>query len=392
MLRSIRSSVQRAHARRQRTSLSGPQQRHSDSTGSTTREYRIEWLSRYSDQRNRGEDALNNNGVSRREFAAASAANVCLMASGQAAHANAESVAPVKYSRGLIESPPTYYEVVEPPGGSQKPPMVLISGGAHTGACYLATADGRPGWAHAFVRAGYKVVVPDWPGVGRSGYIPLGDLTGDVVVEGLGKVVASLGEPAIIMTHSMSGAYGWKLVENYGQHIAKVVAIAPGPPGNIQAVSEIVSETADTVVVRSSVTLAINLKQPVVSDRNFVEVKLVGQSTQFPREQIAVYASSLTPIPPRLLYQRRNVRGSQLKVADFSNFRGKRIVVVTGTADVDHPRKLDESIVEWLNQNGAKADFTYLGDRGIVGNGHMMMLEKNSDALAELVLSWIETG
>jgi alpha-beta hydrolase superfamily lysophospholipase len=71
--------------------------------------------------------------------------------------------------------------------------MVLISGGAHTGACYLATADGRPGWAHAFVRAGYKVIVPDWPGVGRSGYIPLGDLTGEVVVEGLGKIVAWLG-------------------------------------------------------------------------------------------------------------------------------------------------------------------------------------------------------
>jgi hypothetical protein len=38
---------------------------------------------------------------------------------------------------------------------------------------------------------------------------------------------------------------------------------------------------------------------------------------------------------------------------------------MTGTADADHPRKLDESIVKWLNQNGAKADFIYLGDGGI---------------------------
>ncbi len=66
--------------------------------------------------------------------------------------------------------------------------------------------------------------------------------------------------------------------------------------------------------------------------------------------------------------------------------------MVTGTADVDHPRKLDESIVEFFNTNGAKADYIYLGDRGIVGNGHMMMMEKNSDALAALVLSWIEQG
>jgi pimeloyl-ACP methyl ester carboxylesterase len=344
-------------------------------------------------QDNFGDGALNEDVISRREFGmAAGAASVGLITSSQNVAANAWSGAPLNYSRGLVESPPTYYEVLEPVGGSKKAPMVLISGGAHTGACYLATADGRPGWAHAFVREGYKVVVPDWPGVGRSGYIPLDDLTGEVVVEGLGKVVASLGQPAIIMTHSMSGAYGWKLVENYGQHIAKLVAVAPGPPGNIQAVSDIVSETADTVVVRSSVTLTINLKQPVVSDRNFVEVKLVGKSTQFPREHIEVYASSLTPIPPRLLYQRRNIRGSQLKVTDLSNYRGKRILVMTGTADVDHPRKLDEAIVEWLNQNGAKADFLYLGDHGIEGNGHMMMLEKNSDALAEQVVSWIENS
>jgi len=331
--------------------------------------------------------------ISRRKFGmVAGVTSIGVMASDPTSAANDVTGAAVQYSRGLIESPPTYYEVLEPIGESRKPPMVLISGGAHTGACYLATADGRPGWAHAFVRAGYKVIVPDWPGVGRSGYIPLGDLTGEVVVEGLGKIVASLGQPAIIMTHSMSGAYGWKLVEKYGQHIAKVVAVAPGPPGNIQTVSDIISETADTVVVRGSVTMTINLKQPVISDRNCVEVKLVGKSSQFPREHIGVYTSSLSPIPPRLLYQRRNVRGSQLKVSDFSNYRGKRVLVMTGTADVDHARELDGAIVEWLNQNGAKADFIYLGDRGIVGNGHMMMLENNSDALAEQVVSWIESA
>ena len=339
------------------------------------------------------EDALTDNIISRREFGmAASAAGAGLITSGKDLAAKESSGPPLNYSSGLIESPPTYYEVLEPAGGSAKPPMVLICGGGHTGACYLATVDGRPGWAQAFVRAGYKVVVPDWPGVGRSGYIPLDDLTGDVVVEGLGKIVRSLGQPAIVMTHSMSGAYGWKLLENYGQHIAKLVAIAPGPPGNIQAVSDIVSESGDTVVVRGSTTMTINLKQPVVSDRNFVEVKLVGKSAQFPREHIAVYASSLTPIPPRLLYQRRNIRGSQLKVTDLSNYRGKRILVMTGTADIDHPRELDGAIVEWLNQNGATADFIYLGDHGIEGNGHMMMLEKNSDALAGRILSWIENS
>jgi pimeloyl-ACP methyl ester carboxylesterase len=324
--------------------------------------------------------------ISRRGFGLTAAG--ALVASDGAAAAAPEGAA-VILSQGLIEAPPTYFDVLEPSGGATKPPVVMICGGAHTGACYLATADGRPGWAHVFAQAGYTVVLPDWPGVGRSGAVAFDTITGDMVVDGVGQVIASLGRPAIVMTHSMSGAYGWKLIEKYGAHIDRLIGVAPGSPGNIQAVSEIVSETGDTVVVKSSVTLTINLKQPVVSDRNFVDVKLVGKSTQFPRDFIGRYASSLVPIPPRLLYERRNIRGSQLKIGDFANYRGRRILVLTGTADADHPRALDEGIVTFLNANGAKADYIYLGDRGIVGNGHMMMMEKNSDAIAALLLSWL---
>jgi hypothetical protein len=35
-----------------------------------------------------------------------------------------------------------------------------------------------------------------------------------------------------------------------------------------------------------------------------------------------------------------------------------------------------------LNQNGAKAAFVFLGDRGIKGNRHTMMLETDNDELA----------
>jgi hypothetical protein len=109
------------------------------------------------------EGAVNDDTISRREFGmAAGVAGVGLITSGKSLAATQSSGPPVNYSSGLIESPPTYYEVLEPAGGSTKPPMVLISGGAHTGACYLVSVDGRPGWAQAFVRAGYKVVARSW--------------------------------------------------------------------------------------------------------------------------------------------------------------------------------------------------------------------------------------
>ena len=74
--------------------------------------------------------------ISRREFGlAAGATSMGLMTSGRSTAANERGAELVNYSRGLIEAPPTYYEVLEPAGGTKKPPMVLISGGAHTGAC-----------------------------------------------------------------------------------------------------------------------------------------------------------------------------------------------------------------------------------------------------------------
>jgi pimeloyl-ACP methyl ester carboxylesterase len=96
-------------------------------------------------------------------------------------------------------------------------------------------------------------------------------------------------------------------------------------------------------------------------------------------------------IPARLLLERRNVVGSQLRVVDFSKFRGKPVLVLTGTNDLGHARAVDEPIAAWLNANGAEADFIYLGDFGITGNGHMLMLERNSDALAQLIIDWIES-
>src|SRR5436305_11509830 len=86
------------------------------------------------------------------------------------------------------------------------------------------------GWGHVFVAQGYQVVVPDWPGLGRSGYIPLAEISGEVIVAGLGEVLTALAGPAIVLTHSMSGAYGWKLLERHGERITKLIAVAPAPP------------------------------------------------------------------------------------------------------------------------------------------------------------------
>jgi hypothetical protein len=71
-------------------------------------------------------------------------------------------------------------------------------------------------------------------------------------------------------------------------------------------------------------------------------------------------------------------------------FRGLRAFVLTGTADIDHPREIDEEIVKWLNDQGAMAEFSYLAHRGIVGNGHMLMIEQNSRQISDIIIDWLD--
>jgi hypothetical protein len=45
--------------------------------------------------------------------------------------------------------------------------------------------------------------------------------------------------------------------------------------------------------------------------------------------------------------------------------------------------------VSYLIQAGVKTTFIRLADRGIHGNGHMMMLEKNNLQIAEVINGWL---
>ena len=45
--------------------------------------------------------------------------------------------------------------------------------------------------------------------------------------------------------------------------------------------------------------------------------------------------------------------------------------------------------MKYLQQAGVKADWIDLGKDGVHGNGHMMMLEKNSDVVAAKIEAWI---
>ena len=300
----------------------------------------------------------------------------------------------LRHGSGITANPAaTYFETFAPVEESGRPAVVMVHGGSHSGSCWMLTPDGRPGWAYDFVARGYTVVVPDWPGVGRSGAIPADRQDFGTVRDGLGAVVAQAdaGAGAVLLTHSMGGAVGWAVAEACREQISAVVAVAPGPPGNIQPEPEVLGSDATTVEVRTP-HRRVSLPRAgfVENDAAFVDGKLIGASRHFPREAQGLYGSSLLVSSAALVRQRLNVAGSQVRVRDPGCFAGLPVLVVTGSEDLEHPRETDEAIVDWLRENGAAAEFNWLADSGIEGNGHMLMLERNSRVVAELVCDWLD--
>lgn len=288
-----------------------------------------------------------------------------------------------------------YADILSPDTPTDREPIVAVHGGGHSGACYLLTADNRPGWAYRFLGAGYPVWLPDWPGCGRSGDLPFDELTGERVCAALGAVIerAAASSPTGCVTllgHSMGGAYTWRLVELQRRNVSRVVAVAPGPPGNIQPEADVVEETDTEVVVRSfGMIRTLSRDRAYAGGREFVSHKLIGKSRRFPADWLDVYAGHVAGVPPRLLYERQNVGGSQIRIADTSVFAGLPVMVMTGSHDTDHPKDVDGAVVDWLTAAGAAVEFWWLPDHGIDGNGHMVMMEDNSDRLADMIVGWI---
>ena len=49
----------------------------------------------------------------------------------------------------------------------------------------------------------------------------------------------------------------------------------------------------------------------------------------------------------------------------------------------------DQCLVEYLRLTGVAVTWAVLADEGIKGNGHFMMMEKNSDQIAEYSYNWV---
>jgi pimeloyl-ACP methyl ester carboxylesterase len=299
-------------------------------------------------------------------------------------------------------------------------PVVMVHGGGGQGLDYLGTPDGRPGWATLFLREGYTVYVVDRPGMGRSPYHPdllgpaaptpvyQGMITGltapgvapwpypypqarlqtqwpgsgvpgdDMALEqflaGSEPLIGDLASaqeamlragvdlldrigPAILITHSMSGPFGW-LVADARPDLAKAV-VAVEPIGSAFA------ELPGMGALSWGLTAI-----PMTFDPPVTDPADIGRELRRAPEPDLADAYVQTEPARRL-----------------ANLSGVPTAVVT--AEASWHAQFDHAIVEFLRQAGVDADHVRLADLGVHGNGHMMMLERNNAEVAQVIFQWL---
>jgi len=268
---------------------------------------------------------------------------------------------------------------------SEKLPIVMLHGAFHTGATYLTTPDGRNGWAPHFASRDYPVYVVDWPGHGRSprnaGFANLSTFE---IARSVSVLVDQIG-PAIILAHSAGGPMAWWLAEDLPDKVAAVVGIAPGPPSNIQTL------LPDDPVIIESFKFDQSKGCPVYSQAGetvYVDIDFIrnfwANGPRFPKTAIHAYAKSVVGESAKVLNERFNIGTGGLKLSEPGVVAERPILIVTGDCDLRHPKEVDGAVASYLN-----ADTLWLADVGISGNGHMLMIEDNSDEIASLIAAWL---
>ena len=318
-----------------------------------------------------------------------------------------------------------YVEVLRPRHVTRRYPLVLIHGAGQTGTNWLGTPDGRRGWAQYFLTRGYEIYIVDQPARGRSAWHPgvdgelksvpaslveklftapeesgawpqankhtqwpgegrLKGHRGDPVfdafyatqVESLAsntetqKLVQSAGAalldrigPAILLTHSQAGAFGWLIADARPDLVKGIIAVEPfGPPFRDAVLGD--GKARPWGLADIELTYEPPVKTPD-------EINIIQQEQPDAQD---LYACWLQAEPARRL----------------PNLAHIPIMVVTSEAS--YHAVYDHCTVRYLRQVGAHVDFVRLEDVGIHGNGHMMMLEINNTAIARMIARWADAS
>tara|TARA_B100000676_G_scaffold311060_2_gene379615 strand:- start:12906 stop:13841 length:936 start_codon:yes stop_codon:yes gene_type:complete len=245
-------------------------------------------------------------------------------------------------------------------------PVLLVHGGGMTGANWETTPDGRSGWLQRFLEAGFATYVIDNVERGRSGWCALpGEWEGNPVMR--------------------SEQQAWVLfrfgtLDNFasGQTFE-------GSQFPVEALESFARQfvprwTTTTDIMRRGVLSALERIGPCAvichSQGGDLTLETIATRPDLVRHVVALEPSGF-PDPANALEP-----GEQhwlFIMGDFIEASPFWINLMERT----------QNSVDGLTSAGAEARLVHLPKQGILGNSHMLMMDRNSNQVADLAIDWL---
>lgn len=323
-----------------------------------------------------------------------------------------------------------YVEVWVPKKIKHPYPILFVqAGGGQTSIGLLQTPDGRPGWAFDFVNQGYTIYMMDFPGRGRSAFIP--GLDGDVIPPRTGELMEQVwtgGAPPPTPARSwpQSSEYSaWPSdAANKGQigdpvfdYFAKTELSFPSAddmePLSAEDLVQLVDLIGKPVIlllhsrlatsgwlladVRPKMIKAIIAAEPWGPPIQNAELDARGPGhiwglTNFPMH----YDPPIKEASELQTVREEKANGPGLVPCWIQKEPAHKLINLIGipvlnvSAEASYHRPYARCVAKWLNQAGVKTEYENLEDVGLRGNGHQMMSEKNSAEIAKYFMNWLD--
>jgi pimeloyl-ACP methyl ester carboxylesterase len=268
------------------------------------------------------------------------------------------------------------------PSDDNKVPVVMVHGATLSGKTYETTPDGRMGWEEYFARNGHAVYVPDQVSRGRSGF-------NQAIFN---DVRAGISQPSALPNI-------WRVAVESAWTSWRVGAAYPTPfPGsqfNVKALNQLANQgVPDLNLGLPAVNPTWNALSVLASEVNGGAVILGhSQAGRFPFEAALVNIKGI-----RGLIAVEPAAGS-IGCAGYSDDQIKTlsrvpILVVFGDhteGTVWQDRLTDcRAFAAKIQKVGGNATVLHLPEIGVRGNTHMMMQDKNSLQVADLIMRWLD--
>ena len=320
---------------------------------------------------------------------------------------------------GTVARGPMFVQWEAPVDVRHRHPFVLVHGGGGQALDWLGTPDGRPGWATYLVQAGYPVYVVDRPGHGRSSYHPdvLGPMTSPFTHELAVGLFMSAAEGAIPHPtghlHTQwpgSGRIDDPLIDQFVASAGPMIQDFPGAHALEQArLAELLDRIGPAIVMSHSAGgpagfLLADARPDLVAA--LIAIEPIGPPF-FDNQQLGVFldwgvaAAPMTFDPPVSAASELQTQTTEptapgappttLQVEPARTLPNlARIPIGLVTAPASLLGHSDAATVAFLRQAGCDVDHLRLDELGVHGNGHLMMLEKNSREVLDAILNWVE--